>query len=108
MRLFDSLFGDKQRSLLLELIEHNADIIERDEGRSRPDAEYLAICLILDDLATKPNGQEGHKKVMDILGKEHAQHQSDVMTYLAVTYMHVPLKPDAQRALEERHRRRER
>ena len=49
MGFFGALFGDKGRKLLLDLINHNADIIEREESRTRIDAEYLAICMILDD-----------------------------------------------------------
>ncbi len=104
MGLFASLFGDKGRTLLLDLIAHNADMIEREEERTRNDAEYLAICLILDDLAIRPNGQQGHQTMMKILANEYSAHQTDVMTYLAVTYMKLPLKPDAEKALLERHR----
>lgn len=49
MELIDSLFQDKSRATLLDLIEHNAEVIQCSEGRTRKDAEYLAICLVLDD-----------------------------------------------------------
>lgn len=86
MGFLDSLFGNKDRRLLLELIEHNADMIEINEKRTRADAEYLALCSVLNDLATRPNGQEGHKLVMDILLNEYSQHHNDVITYLAVIH----------------------
>ena len=104
MGLLDSLFGDKDRKMLLELIAHNADMIENDEGRTRVDAEYLAICLILDDLANRPNGKKGYQTIMDILTKEHVQHQNDVMTYLMVQSGKIKLKPEAEEALARRHR----
>lgn len=105
MGVIDSLFQNKDHALLLDLIRHNADVIQRSEGRTRKDAEYLAICLALDDLAQRENGQEGHKKVMEILQSEFSEHQSDVMVYLAYTRMDLPLKPDAEAALQARHRR---
>ncbi|KRA70690.1 hypothetical protein ASD78_17805 [Lysobacter sp. Root667] len=104
MGLIDSLFQDKGRATLLDLIMHNADVIERSEGRTRKDAEYLAICLVLDDLAQRENGQEGHKKVMEILKSEFSEHQSDVMVYLAYTRMDLPLKPEAETAFQARHK----
>lgn len=58
MGFLDSIFGSKARRFMLELIEHNADMIENDEKRTRADAEYLALCLVLDNLATRPNGQK--------------------------------------------------
>ncbi len=106
MSFLKSVFGDKNRKLLLEMIEHNADIIERDEKRSRVDAEYLSICLVLDDLSSRPNGKVGHQAVMDILTKEYSQHHNDVMTYLAVESGMIKLKPEAEEQLIERHRKR--
>lgn len=105
MGFFGSLFGDKdrKRKRLLELIEHNADWIEKDEGRTRIDAEYLSICLVLDDLATRPNGQKGHQVVMDILSNEYSEHHNDVMTYLVVKSGKIKLKPESEEALIKRH-----
>ncbi len=108
MGLLQALFGvanNKDRKLLLGMIQHNAEIIERDEKRSRFDAEYLAICLVLDDLAIRPNGQSGHKIVMDMLLNEYAQHHNDVMTYLAVKNGMIKLKPEFEQKLMERHRK---
>lgn len=106
MGIFNSLFGDKSRNLLFETIKHNADVIERDENRTRADAEYLAICLVLDDLAARPNGQSGHRVVMDILLKEYSQHHVDVMTYLAMNSGKVKLRPEVEQEIIERHRKR--
>jgi hypothetical protein len=60
MGLFD-LFKpkDKSRKLLLDMISYNADIIERDEGKPRSEAEYLAICLLIDDMQGRPKRSQG-------------------------------------------------
>lgn len=105
MGIFGSLFGNKGRNLLLGTIRHNADIIERDEKRSRKDAEYLAICLVLDDLAKRPNSQSAHRIVMDILLREYSEHHSDVMTYLAMKSGKVKLKPEFEQQILKRHRK---
>lgn len=105
MGLFDSLFGNKEKKLLRELIEHNADMIEKDEGRTRHDAEYLSICLVLDDLATRPHGVKGHKIIMDMLSNEYSHHHNDVITYLAVSRGKIKLKPEAEEALMKRHQK---
>ncbi len=60
MGLFDFLRAKNNTTqMLLDLIVYNADIIEKNEGKSRKDAEYLAICMIIDDLSQRPNGREG-------------------------------------------------
>jgi hypothetical protein len=105
MGLFDSLFGNKDKKMLHDLIEYNADMIEKDEGRTRHDAEYLAICLVLDDLATRPNGVKGHKIIMDMLSNEYSQHHNDVFTYLAVSTGRIKLKPEAEEELMKRHQK---
>ncbi len=107
MGFLKALFGtnSKERDLLLGMIQYNADIIERNEKRSRKDAEYLAICLVLDDLATRQNGQSGHKTVMDILSGEYAQHHNDVITYLAVKSGAIKLKPEFEQQLIARHKK---
>lgn len=92
------------REFLHDLIEHNADQIKTTEKKSRTDAEYLAICLILDDLKQRPNGANGYRLVIDILFNEYSKHQNDVLTYLAVKYEGVKLKPEYEKELWERHR----
>lgn len=103
MSIFDLIFGNKDRKNMLGHIEHNANLIENDESRTRLDAEYLSICLILDDLANRPDGKKGHQLVMEILSKEYSQHHNHVMTYLAVQSGIITLKPDAEAALMKRH-----
>jgi len=89
--------------LLLDLIKHNAEIIGKEEQRNRADAEYLAICLVLDDLATRPNGKKGHQSVMNILANEYSQHQVDVMTYLSMKSGVLKLKPEIEQQILDRH-----
>jgi hypothetical protein len=105
MGLFTSLFGNKDKKMLQDLIDHNADMIEKDERRTRHDAEYLAICLVLDDLAKRPNGIKGHRIIMDMLSNEYSQHHNDVITYLAVSHGKIILKPEAEEVLRKRHQK---
>ena len=65
------LFGflkskNNSKELLLNLLSHNADMIQKSEGKSCNDAEYLAICLIIDDLQKRPNGRAGYRTMMNI------------------------------------------
>ena len=94
---------DKSRRLLLDLIAHNAEIIERDEGKSRSEAEYLAICRIIDDLRRRPNGREGYLKVMDILKNEHQRHLNEVVTYFAWATGQFDFKPEFDALMRARH-----
>jgi hypothetical protein len=95
--------GDRDKRMLAEHIAHNADVIEKSEGKTRKDAEYLAICLILDDLQTRPKGRSGYLKVMDLLRGRYHEHHNDVITYLAWSNDRIHLKPDAEAALRNRH-----
>lgn len=63
MGFLNSLFGNKDKKLHRDIIEHNADMIERDEGKMRKDAVYLSIFLLI---ATSQNDQMA-KKVMQLL-----------------------------------------
>jgi len=94
---------DKSRQLLLEAISHNADIIERSEGKERGEAEYLAICLLIDDLSKRPNGRKGYLLVMDILQNEHQARLNDVVTYVGWTTGKLVFKPEFEAAMRERH-----
>lgn len=106
MGLFD-LFKKKSdpRRGLIDLLIYNTDIIERTEKKSRGDAEYLAICLILDDLANRPNGRVGHQEMMNIIQESYPQHFNDVITYLAWSSGKIILKREAEAALRKRHSR---
>jgi len=106
MSILKLLFGDKDRESLLEMIRYNADMIRKKEGRSQADAEYLSICMFLDDLATKENGLKGHRLIMNMLLKEFSEHHNDVMTYLALQTGTIKLKPEFEAKIIERHRKR--
>ncbi|MFZ1989934.1 MAG: hypothetical protein WAW96_09200 [Alphaproteobacteria bacterium] len=104
MGLLDILkLGDRDRQMLAEHIDYNAGIIQKNEGKSRKDAEYLAICLVLDDLQSRPNGKPGYLKVMSLLKGPLHEHLNDVMTYLMWSNGRIHLKPDAEAALRARH-----
>lgn len=106
MAIFDMFRRqDKTKKLLTNLLEHNADIIQREEGKERPEAEYLAICLILDDLMTRPNGQKGHQELMAIVQSDYPRHFNDVITYLGWVTGKLHLKPEFEVAMKKRHER---
>lgn len=94
------------RRFMLDMIRQNADRIQQTERRTRKDAEYLAICVLLDDLASRQHGAQGRRVVMDILTKEHHEHHNDVLTYLAINSGAIKLKPDAEQKWIERHQMR--
>lgn len=103
MGLFD-LFKpkDNDKQLLMDLIAHNADMILKNEGRSREDAEYLAICLIIDDLSQRSNGLGGYQKMMSILQSDFPAHFDDVIPYVGWSAGKLHLNPTEQ-ALRNRH-----
>jgi hypothetical protein len=104
--LFDFLKPkDKIQQRLMNLISHNVDMIRNREGRTRADAEYIAICIIIDDLRERPNGRAGHKMMMDILQKHYPMHLNDVITYVGWSTGQINLKPEAEVDLRERHAR---
>ena len=105
MALFDFLKPKRrQDKLLTDLIEFNADRIVQVEGKDRKEATYLAICLLLDDLKTRPNGQAGHKEVMNLmLMGPYQEHMSDVVTYIAWSRGKLKYKPEFEAELVRRH-----
>lgn len=103
MGLFDFLKPQgSSRKLLLDLVVHNADVIERNEGRSRNDAEYLAICLIIDDLRKRPNGRHGYQTLIDIVEKDYPQQLNDIITYVAWSTGRIHLNPEAEATMKKR------
>ena len=104
MGLFDLFKPENNgRQLLMGWIVHNADTIQKDEGRTRHDAEYLAICLIFDDLSQRPNGREGYQMMMSILQSDYPAHFNDVITYVGWATGKLHLNPEAEQALKNRH-----
>jgi len=96
---------DKSQKRLKDLIIYNADIIQKTEGKSRKDSEYLAICMIIDDLSKRPRGSDGYQKIMEILSRNYHEHLGDVMTYVGWSTGRLQLKPEAEDALRKRHAR---
>lgn len=102
------LFGffkpkDNGKQLLMDLMVHSADMIQKNEGRSRKDAEYLAISLIIDDLSRQSNGPKGYQKMMSILQTDFPAHFNDVITYVGWSTGKLQLNPQAEQALRNRH-----
>lgn len=93
---------DDRRSILRDGIETTAEVIERDEGRSRQDAVFLAIVTLLDDLKVKPNGQDGARLTVDLVRTEYPDHFNDVLMYLGWRDGMLHLKPEVEAKLIER------
>ena len=93
---------DRDREVLLGGIEATAEAITRDEGRTKNDAEFLAIVSFLDDLQDRPNGQAGSRLMVDIARNEYAQHFSAVLMYLGWRDGKLILKPEIERQLKAR------
>jgi hypothetical protein len=94
---------DDPKKLLLDSIAYNAELIQSGEGKSREDSEYLAICLLIDDLRKRPNGQAGYKTVMDILQTDYPHQLNDVITYVAWSSGKIVLKPEFEAEMRKRH-----
>jgi len=86
MNFSDTHVGDKGKEMLRDIIEYAADMIEQDEGKSRMEAEFRSICLLMDDLYKRLHGKEDRLTVMDLLKEEYSHHHNDVLDYLAVKY----------------------
>jgi hypothetical protein len=99
-------FGKSKKrpdAMLVELIEHNADQIARNEGKDRSEATYLAICLVLDDLMSRENGRSGYQTVMGLLETRYLQHMNDVITYVAWSTGRIKLSGEAEAEMMRRH-----
>jgi hypothetical protein len=59
------------RKMLVDLLNHNAEMIQMSEGKSRDEAEYLAACLVIDDLSGRANGRVGYQQMMEILKSDY-------------------------------------
>jgi hypothetical protein len=102
MKIFG--FGKtKSQKQLADMIAHNADIIQRTEGKSRKDAEYLSICTLLDDLSQRSNGSTGWRETMALVQADYPQHLNDVMTYVGWSSGQLKLNSEAEAALKKRH-----
>ena len=99
-------FGKSKKgpdAMLVDLIEHNADQIAASEGKDRSEATYLAICLVIDDLMSRQNGQSGYQAVMGLLQTRYVQHMNDVITYIAWSTGRITLNDEADAAMTRRH-----
>jgi hypothetical protein len=86
MNFSNTFVGDKGKKMLRDIIEYNADMFEKVEGKSRLEAEYLSICLLLYDISKRLHGNKDRLTVMDMLKNEYSHHHNDVLAYLAVKY----------------------
>lgn len=94
----------RQADLLADLIAHNADAIRREQHRSRLDAEYLALCMLIDDLSSRPDTDAAYQAVIALLQTDYHEHFSDIVTYVGWSTGQLRLKPEVERALRKRHR----
>lgn len=86
MSFSDTFDDNKGKDMLRDIIEYTADMIEQDEGKSRKEAEFRSICLLLDDLYNRLHAKIDRMVVMDMLKDEYSHHHNDVLAYLAVKY----------------------
>ena len=104
MGMFDFLKPkDKSKELLSDLLVYNADLIQKQEGKSHAEAVYLAACTIIDDLRTRPNGQDGHRKLMELLESDYPQQFNDVITYIGWSTGVLKFKPEYEAEMKARH-----
>lgn len=94
---------DDGRATLADLLSHNADRIQSSEGKSRDESEYLAACLIIDDLSKRANGRVGYQQMMDILQNDYPQIFNDVITYVGWSTGKLIFKPEYDAAMRARH-----
>jgi hypothetical protein len=104
MGLFDFFKPkDNDGAMLADLLRHNADMIQNSEGKSRNEAEYLAACLIIDDLTKRPNGRVGYQQLMTILQNDYPHVLNDVITYVGWSTGKLVFKPEYDAAMRARH-----
>lgn len=104
--MFFGLFGKQKdpATMLRELVTFNAKKIQREEGKTRREATYLAICLILDDMASKKS-EKGYKDTMALVQSDYPELDNDVFTYLGWSSGKLIFKPEAEAAMKARHAR---
>jgi hypothetical protein len=104
MSFFDFLKPkDDSRKMLTDLLSHNADVIQKTEGKPRGEAEYLASCMIIDDLMKRENGRVGYQQMMEILQNDYPQHLNDVITYVGWSTGKLHFKPEYEAQMRARH-----
>ena len=104
MRLFDILrANDDVRRRLVQTILLNAYIIQKTESKSRQEAEYLAICTLLDSLRTQKGGENARNILMAIVKKAYPQHLRDVLEFSGWRSGERKLGPQEEAAMERRH-----
>ncbi len=104
MGLFDFLKpnANAERSLC-DSIQHNADIIEKSEGKDRKKAEYLSICTLLDDLRPRERGEEGRRLTMVIVARDYPHLLNDVVRYSEWASGKLQLSPTEEAVMATRH-----
>ncbi len=95
---------DEHKNLLVDLIAHNADTIRIERDKSRKDGEYLALCMVADDLAGDLADSDSHEALMALLQDDYEEHFSDVVTYVGWSLGQLHLAPQDEQALRKRHR----
>ena len=104
MGLFD-FFKPKHRGaqFIMDSIRHNAEVIQKSEGKDRTEAEYLSICALLYDLRGRERGSEGCKLAMVIVARDYPHLLNDIVRYSEWDSGKLKLSPDDEAAMEKRH-----
>jgi hypothetical protein len=103
MRLFRwSRPRQEARRLLAELVTQQAARLQA-QGKSRQEAEYLALCSVIDDLNKQPDGARAYRTMLQMLEQEYRDQLDEVITYIAWSRGRLALNPQREEALKQRH-----
>ena len=104
MRLFDIIRAkDNVRRRLVQTIRLNTYIIQKTESKSCREAEYLAICTLLDSLRTQTGGENARDILIAIVKRAYPQHLQDVLEFSGWRSGERKLGPQEEAAMERRH-----
>ena len=88
---------------LAELLQARAAQLIGAEGKTRPEAEYLAICSIVDDLQRRPRPIARAQAFITLMTTRYADHRDEIMIYMAWKSDVIEIGPDRRKAMLGRH-----
>ena len=96
---------DEDARVALAAIEFTGKNILKNKKVSQLDAEYMAICQLLDGISEDGHGKKGTQIITNVVEKAYPQHARDMMTYLDWRNGKLALNDDSVRFLLARLRR---
>jgi len=73
------------------------------EHKTRPEAEYLAICSIVDELNEPPRPMARAEAFIRLMATRYPAHRDEVMIYMAWKSGVIEIGPDRRKAVIARH-----